>query len=68
MTTKQIKFGTTGFGRVGNYDPTTWRYMGTINGSHRISHVKHPSQSVAYPDTFATNDEVARLFGEQKDN
>lgn len=55
--------GREGFGVVGNYPPTNWRYVGTRNGSPILEHVKHPSQGVAYPDQGVTEDTVRRIVG-----
>jgi hypothetical protein len=48
---------------VGNYPPTHWRYVGKRNGSCCLEHVRHPSQSRAYPDQFVSRSEVERILG-----
>jgi|ERR1700722_11030118 len=55
--------GRQGFGPIGGYPPTTWRYVGTRNGTCMMEHVKHPSQSSAYPDQGVTVDDVLRIVG-----
>jgi hypothetical protein len=58
-----VKYGTTAHAQLGNCPPATWRYEGTLNGSHVAAHVKHPSQSRAYPDQYLTREDVIRIFG-----
>ena len=55
--------GKTGHGTIGGYPPTTWRYVGTRNGTCMLEHVKHPSQTTAYPDQGVTEDDVVRIIG-----
>lgn len=52
MTVTTIKDGQVGFGRINGYDPAYWRLAGKRGGSWVLEHVKHSSQSRAFPDQF----------------
>ena len=58
----QFQIGQVGFGRVNNYGPTKWKFQGVRNGSCVLEHVRHPSQSVAYPDQFVSWDVVSHIM------
>jgi hypothetical protein len=65
-TTKKnsdVKIGQVGFGAVGNYPPTNWKFTGVRNGSCVLEHVKHPSQSTGYGEQFVGWDDVHRIMG-----
>jgi hypothetical protein len=57
-----IRVGDVGFGQVNGYPPTHWRFEGVRNGSCILAHVKHASQSVAYPDQGVDWDTVRRIM------
>ena len=59
--TTTVKVGTEGFGTLGGYPPARWRFDGKRAGAWVLSHVKHPSQSVRYPDQYVTWGDVVRI-------
>jgi hypothetical protein len=62
MTQVKVRVGQVGFGAVNNYPPTHWRFAGRRGGSWVLEHVKHPSQSRAYPDQFVAWETVERIM------
>ena len=69
----QFKVGQIGFGAVNGYPPARWKFVGVTNSQVmgpdgpapklcRLEHVKHPSQSVAYPDQFVSFEACARIM------
>ena len=61
-TKTNIRVGQIGFGVVNNYPPAKWRFEGKRHGSWILANVKHPSQSVAYPDQGVDWDTIARIM------
>jgi hypothetical protein len=59
---QKIKVGTIGFGQIGGYPPARWRFIGVINGSVIVEHVKHRSQSVGFPPQGISWDELNRIM------
>jgi len=64
MTAVLPAIGTIGFGVVGNYPPTHWKYIGTFQGSHVLWHVKPAAQSTPYSDQVVSREIIDRLFQE----
>jgi hypothetical protein len=62
MANAKIRVGQVGFGTVGNYGPTHWRYDGKLNGSCVLRHVKHPSQERTFPPQFVSRETVESIL------
>lgn len=63
MATKnKIEYGRIGVGIVNGYPPARWRYVGVVNGSCLLQHIKRPNAAASFPSQGVDRETLERIM------